>query len=137
MLVQLQNLRVRQGCYLVGQAFVELRTSPLTNSGAFNTSASWPPPNWAIPPILSMPFRTSFRLLTTTFRWPVTQLTHIAEDLLSPLRQDKDRWPHAELNQYVGWLRELANPTYDKNEVEAVLADARRLEKEIAAGVRA
>ena len=50
------------------------------------------------------------------------------------LRQGPAQWPHAEFDKYVDWLRELANPAYDENEVETVLAEGRRLEKEIAAG---
>ena len=64
----------------------------------------------------------------------VTRETHIAEDIMDVVRQDKSAWPHAELNKYVDWLRELADPTYDENQVETVLANTPQLEKETAAG---
>ena len=64
----------------------------------------------------------------------VTRITHIVEDFLDAVRQDKAHWSHAELVNYVDWLREVANPLYDEHEVEAVLAEGAHLEKGIVAG---
>lgn len=67
----------------------------------------------------------------------VTHLTHTIEDLMDVVRQDVSPWPHSEFNQYVGWLRELANPSYDEQEVETVRAKGRQLQKELVANAKA
>ena len=64
----------------------------------------------------------------------VTRITHIVEDFLDAVRQDKAHWSHGELVNYVDWLREVANPLYDEHEVEAVLAEGAHLEKGVVAG---
>jgi len=61
----------------------------------------------------------------------VTQLTHLAENNMEVVRQKKNQWPHAEMDKYTDWLRKLADPSNDEEEVRAVLAASSHLEKEM------
>lgn len=63
---------------------------------------------------------------------PVSQVTHDMEDRMAVAGRDMNRWPHAELNAYVGWLRELANPTLSAEELQLVLHDAPAFEVQLA-----
>ena len=63
----------------------------------------------------------------------VTHLTHAAEGAMNAAREDPARWPRKELRRYVSWLRDLADPANDEQEVQTVLAESDRLQKEIAA----
>jgi chemotaxis protein histidine kinase CheA len=41
---------------------------------------------------------------------PVTQITHTVETLIAPARADRSRWPQQELEGYLRWLHNVAEP---------------------------
>ena len=52
----------------------------------------------------------------------VADATHMTEGRVSDHRDNKGPWPGAELDTYVAWLKELADPLNDDTEVKKILS---------------
>lgn len=61
---------------------------------------------------------------------PVTQCTHLAEELLEPAKHNRSKWPQAALVCYTDWLESLIRPSGTTDES---LARATELEAELTA----
>ena len=61
----------------------------------------------------------------------VAQVTHSAENMMERTRQNTKNWPHDVMDNYTDWLRDLADPSNDEEQVQAVLATSSQLENEM------
>lgn len=67
----------------------------------------------------------------------VADATHATEGKVSDHRDNKGPWPGTELDTYLDWLKELADPMNDETEVQKILTRAAALspETQLASGV--
>ena len=63
----------------------------------------------------------------------VSRLTHVLEDLMSATQKDTNSWPRDPLERYVDWLGELAQPSHDAEELQAILAKGSQIEELVTA----